>query len=237
MTSQTADSNLVPSARKLGGASLIFGAILLLAGNILHPRESFGGSILPGSTEGLARLIVNNVNAYYASHLMLMLAFPLMFLGFLTLYKTLSRGDPFYAMPALLLFGLATPLFTLIMLIDGFIDPFLAQKYLAAVVEEKLLSAMLLEFSSLLAISLVAPAFFAFWAGGGLLGASLIKANSYNKGFAWIGVVLGLIGVLGYVSGIFGPYWVSRPIFVPYAVAFTLWLLVLGILLYRHPPA
>lgn len=87
--------------------------------------------------------------------------------------------------------------------------------------------------------TLLAPAFLALWAGGGLLGAALVRAQLYHPAFGWAALGLAVVGIVGYLAGVFGPYWVLSTVFAPYAVAFTLWFLALGSLMLgdgRRPP-
>lgn len=213
---------------KLGGTVLIVGTLLLLATVILHPR------VEGLSLDGFAKLVTDDPSLYYLSHIVAMPFAPFMLLGLLTLYGVLNqRGERIYSLPAIVSVGLATLLLIVAIAIDGFMGPALAQNYVEAPGAAKQSARTILGSSDLLTHILLAPAFFALWAGGGLFGAAMVKAKLYNRGLSWAGVVLGLIGVFGYIVGIFGPYWVTSIALRPYAGAFTIWFLVLGIFLYR----
>ncbi|MFQ6135101.1 MAG: hypothetical protein ACE5KU_04730 [Nitrososphaerales archaeon] len=212
---------------KVGGTALIIGSILLLVGGILHPEFEVE------DIDALARSITDNIIAQYASHTMFILSSTFLMLGFLTLYGVLAQKDErIYSLPALLSLGLFTVLLIVPSLMDGFLTPILAQNYLAASAEAKESAAMILDYNILLLLTLTAASMLALAVSVTLLSASLVKAKLYNKWFAWVGVALGLVGVLGYIGGIFGPYWLS-PVVWLYFFIFIIWFLVLGIFLYR----
>lgn len=151
-------------------------------------------------------------------------------LGFFTLFRTLTeRGERIYSTPATLSLGLGATLLTVGVVFDGFVSPIVAQSYLRATPATQETAAFILDYNNLVYLSLLAPSLFLLLLGAALLGFSLAKARVYNKWFAWAGVVIGSAGVLGYIAGIFGSYWVSSPLFAPYISIFLLWVLVLGL--------
>jgi hypothetical protein len=117
--------------------------------------------------------------------------------------------------------------------LDGFVTPVLAQSYVVAPAQVREVAGAILDYNFGVSLTILAIAFLSLTAGLGLLGAALAKARLYSRGLAWAGVAIGLVGVLGYVGGLFGPYWVFSPAFAPFAIIFTLWGLVVGVFLYR----
>lgn len=219
-------------SHKLGGPALIIGSILLLGGLVLHRVTT---EVSQGiGAEALARIISDNIIMWYASHTMFTLSSPILILGFLTLYGVLSGKDErIYSLPALLSLGFFAVLFTATFVMHGFHTPILAENYLAASAGAKESAGMILESEFLLNFVWVFAAIFALSLGVGLLGASLVRAKLYNKVFAWAGVVIGLLGVLGFFGGIFGPFWLLTPIFALYIFILVIWSIALGIFLYR----
>ena len=217
------------SSTKVGGAALIIGSILLLVGNILHPHAGY-----VTDPESFAQAITDNIVIWIPDHMLLLLGFPILMLGFLTLYGALKEKDErIYALPAVYVLGISTLFGILFSVTDGFVEVILAQDYLAASAGAKQSAGMILDYSGVLSLHFVGVTFGALAVGLIALGASLIKAKLYNKVFAIVGLALGLFGVAGYIAGIFGPYWVESPVFTPYAVVFTVWILVLGVFQYR----
>lgn len=214
---------------RVGGAALIVASILFLVGNILHPRGNVTGP------DAEARLITDNINIWYSSHTMLLLAPLIALLGNITLYQVLKRKEErTYLLPALISAVAGLTLVSIVVVMDGFVSPILSQKYLDASAGAQQSAGQILEYQFLLNLTFLAPAFLGLWLSGGFFGASLVRAKLYNRYFGWAGIVLALVGIVGYVAGLFGPYWVLSVAFVPYSLVFTVWFLVLGVYLYRE---
>lgn len=226
---------IAASSARAAGAALVAGSALLTAGNILHPRESFIGEIMSSNPEQVALLMFETFDRYQFSHLILLPVGPLLLLGVVFLYGALAeRGAREHALAALVSLGVFANLFPLIIAIDGFADPALARQYLATPAGERAVVAALFDFSGLILHTLLAPAFFALWLGSGLFAASLLRASLCPRPITWIGITLGVVGIVGYAAGVFGPYWVFSTPFAPYAVAYTLWWFVIGVYTLRR---
>lgn len=207
----------------------MIGSILTVAGNILHP---FPGGVT--GPESFAQFVVDNIVIWYPAHALLLLGFPILGLGFLTLYGVLKEKDErIFALPAVFALGITTLFGIFVTVIDGFVDPILAQKFLAASADARQSAGVILDFSGVLSLHFIGLTFGALTVGLTLLSASLIKAKLYNRAFAIVGLGLGLFGVVGYIAGVFGPFFVLSPVFPPYAAVFTIWFLVLGVFHYR----
>ena len=226
---------VVVGSPRLGGITFILGGLLAILGNILHPRGEMGElGALSRDTE--AQLIVNNLGAWYPSHVALTLSVPLLLLGYVSLYFVLlNKGQQSFSTAALVALGLGQILLLVAIALDGFLTPILAQNYQASTGAAKEIAGATLDYNFLLSLILLAPGFLSLTAGIGLFATSLLKAKLFNQGFAGVGVALGLIGVGGYLGGLFGPYWVLSSTFAPFALAFTIWGVVAGIFLYRAP--
>jgi len=216
------------SSPKVGGGALIVGSIALILGNVMHPRGP------EGAIADLAGLMTSNLSQWYISHTLLLIAFPLWILGFIALYQILdSKKEGSLALPAIVALGVSLIFLIMSLISDAYLAPLTAQKFLGATGEAVLPARMIFEFEVLFGLTLLAVAFFILFAGGGILGASLVRAKLYNKWLGYAGLILGLIGIIAYVLGVFGPYWVLAMPFVPYSVIFTVWVLVVGIFMYR----
>jgi hypothetical protein len=218
---------------KVGGPALIIGAVLSIAGNVLHPRGP-GGLVGVASRDAEAQLITENLVLWYPAHGALILGLPLLLLGYLTLYGVLAeREQRSYASAAIVALGLGLLLLIGAVVLDGFVTPVLAQGYVAATGGAKDLAGAILDYNFGVSLTILAIAFLALTVGLGLFGGALAKARLYPRGLAWAGVAIGLVGVGSYIGGLFGPYWVFSPAFAPFAIIFTLWGLVVGVFLYR----
>lgn len=235
MTVVTAAARATPAvsaASRASGLALVIGSLLLIAGNVLHPRQTLTGEILPA--EGVAAMITGNLGIWQVAHLLVVLIAPFLVLGAYGLYCELQEREEFvYSSPALVAVGFYAVLVTIAVMLDGYVEQDLARRFVAAPVQAKAAIASQIDLTNLVLHWLLAPAFFGLWLGGGLFGASLARARLYPRAFAWAGVVLAGIGVVGYAAGVFGPYWVESGAFAPYAMAFTLWYLALGVMLAR----
>lgn len=199
---------------------------------MLHPRQTLTGEIVPA--EGVATMITSNLAIWQVAHLLVVLIAPFLVLGAYGLYCELQEREEFlYSFPALVALGFYAVLVTIAVMLDGYVEQDLAHRFVAAPVQAKAAIASQIDLTNLVLHWLLAPAFFGLWLGGGLFGASLARARLYPRPFAWAGIALTALGVIGYVAGVFGPYWVESAAFAPYAMAFTLWYLVTGVLMIR----
>lgn len=241
MTVATAAVRATPTvsvATRASGAALVIASLLLIAGNVLHPRQTLTGEILPA--DGVALMITGNLGIWQVAHLLVVLIAPFLVIGAYGLYCELQeRGEFVYSLPALVAVGFYAILVTIAVMLDGYVEQDLARRFVSAPVQAKVAIASQIDLTNLVLHWLLAPAFFGLWLGGGLFGASLARARLFPRPFAWAGMALAAIGVVGYVAGIFGPYWVESGAFAPYAMAFTVWYLAIGVLMLRghHAPA
>lgn len=223
---------------KLGGLALILAAILILVGNILHPRTETG-SLGASSVASETRLIADNLGVWYPSHIALILFPVFVSIGYLVLYRTLrDKGERNYSFTGLVMIALAVPLLIVSLVLDGFVTPLLAQQYLAANGEAQARAGDLFMYNFLVSVSLLGPAFLLYFAGVGCIGRSLVITNVFGRWVGWAGVGIGVVGIAGYVAGLFGPYWVLSAAFTPLALVLTAWVLAVGVLFYRSatPP-
>ena len=71
-----------------------------------------------------------------------------------------------------------------------------------------------------------------------LYGLAVRRGERYLRRLGWVavGAGLGMVAV-GFVHAVTGPSWVTLFVFPVLAAALSLWLLVLGLLLWRQTPA
>ena len=221
---------------RLGGGALIIGSVMLLAGNLLHPRSETGFEGVSTGLDPFARLVTVNLGAWHIAHLLLVISFPTVLLGFvIASWLFIGRGEQVFSLTAILSGALATVLFVIWLLLDGFLTPFLANSYLTAVPTEHAYKSAIFTFSGLLDQNFLAMALFLFVLAQALYGLAIVKSRLYSSILGYVGLVLGAFGVSGYIGGLFGPYWVFSPLFPWYSLLVTLWYLAFGLFLYRTP--
>jgi len=222
---------------RLGGLALILGGVLLLVGFLLHPQPQEPGM------DALARTITDSVGGvWYPVHVMLLFGFPIWMIGFLILYVVLvGGGERVYSLAAILSLGLATVFAVLGLVMEGFVEPVLAQRYILQT-DGRESAATLLEYNTLLDRSIDAVTFFLLLVGLGLFGASLFRAN-LSRWLALLGIIVSIVGVVSYVAAIIGPYpyLIFTHTDISYAWVFDLvstliivWFLIVGALLFME---
>ena len=221
------------STLKVGGLALIIAGVLLAAGNILviSVLQSMGQE---RGTAAYATVVVRHRVLWHLGHIMLVLAPILWSVGFLTLYEALARkGEQVYALSALVVLGVATVFHLQAAVPGGFVTPVLGHDYLVASLDRQDAAAAMLAYSRLLSVTLAAVAILLEILGTGLFSIALLRANLYAQWIAWLGITIGSVGGLGYLAGIFGPYWISSPLFLPLGGAASAWIIALGIAQWR----
>jgi hypothetical protein len=226
-------------SQKLGGAALIDAILLTLTRNIPivigQPADS--QELFPQSASGIAQLIDVNLSGWHASHIMALLSFPLFLWGFMTFYRLLvARNRRVIALPFIISMGLGLTLYTVAVVIDGFMTPVAAQNLLSATGEAQETATFLVSYTHNFALSFFAPALFAIVAGIGILSVGLFSTQLYARWFRWAGLILSVIAIVGYISGIFGSHWDNFQVTGPVLMLVYVWFLILGINLMRRIP-
>lgn len=213
---------------RLGGSALIISTILFFIGLGTHPFSEATGGV------PFINHINESIGVWYPSHVILVLIWPVGLLGFLILYRVLAQKEErFYSMAALLSLGFASGLLLVAFLLDGFLYPALAASYDAASAANKPAALLVFEAANQFGLTVFVPGLLALYVGYGLVAASLLRSELYNRWLAWAGIAIALVGVLGYAAGIFGPTFLNLPVVAPFSSIATVWVLILGIFVYR----
>jgi hypothetical protein len=223
-----------PGFFKSVGLALIVSSILLAAGNTLliaiHKLGNTSEAIGPYAN-GVARYLT----LWHLAHIMLILAPILWTFSFISLYRLLAqKGEQIFSLAALITLSIATILQILSAMEGGFVIPLLSERYLYLAFDQSLQGDVVhvLTYSRDLTLTLSALAIFLEVSGTGLFSISLLKSRLYNKWLAWLGVGVGLFGLVGYLTGVFGPYWISGPLFLPLGAISSTWIIWLGIVIF-----
>jgi hypothetical protein len=218
---------------KLPGLALIVGSICALAGNITHPRTVETSEL---ATPASAEIIHHTPTEWSISHAILILTFPFFAWGFIGLYARLTkRGQHALALPATVAMGFYTILSTIVLLLDGFVAPIIAKRFMETSGSMKEMLFAVFEYHHYVILVFLAFAWLVLCSALILYAISLLKAKLYPKWLAWMGMLIGAVGLLGYAFGLFGKFWVYVSIFPPFAGILTLWILILGVYFVRDP--
>jgi hypothetical protein len=207
--------------------ALVLAGVLLAVGNtfLIVTLQGSGGA---RDMDAYARAVTGGVEPWHLAHAMLIAAPLLWGFGLLVLYGVLAaQGERLFSLCGLLAIFVAMGLHVFSAVEGGFVIPLLAQSYLSSTSDAAL---RILEYGRLLSLTVAALAILLEIVGTGLFGAALLRVGSHPW-LGWTGTALGLSGVLGYASGIFDPYWIFSPLFLPLGAAASVWLVATGVTL------
>lgn len=217
---------------RISGAALVLGSIVGLVFNAMHPRN-VDFSNFAESTLGE----INGSSMWVGIHLGLTLAIVLGVLGAAGFSRSV-QGDVGGALARLGFVGalLGGGILLVVLAIDGVAAKVLAQNWASATGEGKDVAlavggAIVSIGMGLLAIANIVN--FGFTAI--LFGTAVVASTNYPKLLGWVGVVTGtaslLVGVFIGYDGVLTAETLTA--FVVTSIAFTIWLLILGIQLWR----
>lgn len=223
-------------ALRIGAVSGILGGILLLVGNIVHPRES-------GQLDDAESLldVVSRSNIWVVDHVVIMIALALLLGAFYGLTHSIV-GEP-GAVWARLAWGVAiigvglgvafmlTEVVAMSELADDWANNSGAQKDLALAA-----GSAIFQLSLTLSVGAVV---FLFGATPVLYGVGMLASNQYPSWLGWVGVFFGALAMVSGVVQLFtgvttGTGLVLTPIGI---VMVTLWIIYLGVRMWRKSVA
>lgn len=220
-------------ALRIGGVAAIVGGVLVLFGNIIHPRES--GQL--DDAETLLGVIAGS-EIWVADHLMIMIAITLLLGAFYGVTHSI-KGET-AAVWARLAWGMSimgVGLGVAFMLTEAVAMAGLAATWADSSGNDRdvALAAGNALFQLSLALS-AGAALFLFGATPILVGKAMLGSNEYPSWLGWVGVIAGLIGVAAnMVQVLTGVTTQTGLVLVPIAiVTVTLWILYLGVLMWRR---
>lgn len=215
------------SSTRVGGACLAIGATLLLTGYAIHPTgaETFDLNSYANAT---------TQPVWVPAHAIEDISLVVLAFGFIQLYMFLrQREETTYSLAGLYCIVLAAAVAVVDVTIHGFMGPVLATDYLSATGVAQATVGALLRFHILLDLTLIIPWILLVYAGFLLFGTSIWRSRSFNAPLAMVGIILGVALFIGYAAGFFGTYFVLSPTFFPFSAAALLWVVALGIFLFR----
>jgi hypothetical protein len=228
-----AEASYERSLLRIGGASAVVGALLGGVGNLLHPATPIDDPV------GVARAIAQS-EIWAPVHLVIVLGIALMLGGLVAIYHSIRGGTA----GALARFGLfaavagATIGFVLVIL-DGVGARQLAQEWAAAPPSQKAIALGLVHVNETINFALASAFNFVFAAATFILfGLAVALSDVYPRWLGWVAFVAGLVSVAaGLVQAAVGePTSASQILTIIGPTIITLWLLVIGLLLWRKAP-
>ncbi|HEX6682981.1 MAG TPA: hypothetical protein VF062_09315 [Candidatus Limnocylindrales bacterium] len=216
---------------RLGGASAVIGSLAAMVGNLVHP-------VTPaGDPAGVASTIAGS-SAWTGIHLLIVFGIALMLPGLLALHRTI-RGGLAGALSrmgwAMAIVGVAIGL--VLVMLDGVAAKQLADAWAVAPDSEKAAALRDVITNETINFALAALFNLIFAAATFLLyGLAVAFSDIYPRWLGWIAVAAGLSSVAaGLIQAVTGePTTASLVLTIIGPTVITLWLAVMGVLLYRR---
>ena len=228
VSDRTDDRTLI----RIGAVSAIIGAVLFMIANVLHPRSS-NIEITQAQIETVAASDI-----WLTDHLVLLVS-GLLLLGGLVAMRRSITGQPGAAWAE---FGYASALvstgvWVVLMGLDGIVSKVVHDAYAAAPGAVTLAVAEMMEEIDIGLLSTFIIVFF----GVTLLlyGLGVALSDNFPRWLGWVAVVLAIASLIaGFVQAYTGlSVLVTSVLFVSFASFLTLWLLIMGVLMWRRTRA
>lgn len=219
---------------RLGAGSAVIGAVIFAVANIIHPRSEH----IDVAIEQVQAVAA--ADTYILGHLLLLLGPILMVFGLVALQRSITKkrgaGFALYGFVAALI---STGHLAALVGIDGRPTKVIADTFVAAPPEDAhtlMLIAGAIEQVNFGTLSVWIILFFGITYI--LYGLAVSASDIYPKWLGWAAVVMGAVQFLvGIVVTLNGPSQLMiTNIFSPVAFLETLWLLVMGVLMWRNAP-
>jgi hypothetical protein len=224
------DAEYERSMFRLGGASAVVGALLGMVGNLIHPVTPID------DPEGVARVIADS-EIWVPAHLVIVLGLVLMLGGLVALHHSIRRGSA----GALARFGLfaavaGATIGLVDVILDGVAARQLAQEWAAAPANQKAVALDLVQANETINFALASGLNFVFAAVTFILfGLAVALSDVYPRWLGWVALSAGVASIgAGLIQASVGePTDASRILTIIGPTVITLWLLVIGILMWR----
>jgi hypothetical protein len=216
---------------RIGGGSAVAGAIIGLVGNLAHPVTAG-----PDDPEATARVVAES-QIWGPLHLALLVAFVLMLGGLVAIHDSIGDGVP----AALARFGLAsavvgTTVGVVLITLDGFAAKHLAESWLSAPPDLRASAIGSFRAEDSINFALLSPLNLVFAGFTFILyGLAVAFSDTYPR---WLGWTAAVGGAGGAISGVIQSY-IGEPVAITTALGvaaptvITLWLIAMGILVFR----
>jgi hypothetical protein len=221
---------------KFGGGAIITAVLLMLTRMI--PIFASGAinfqDFPPDTAIGTASLAVSARSGWELSHLMLLVALMLFFIGYAVIYGALKqRGQETLGLASIVVLGTGLLFYAVAGVIDGFLVPVAANGsgFLADVGADSALAYVGLGHEA--ALAFFGQAQTGIVLGIGLVSVALWRARLLGRWLAGVGAALSALALIGLIAGAFGDYWRTFSTAGPVMMLFFFWQLALGIAMVR----
>jgi hypothetical protein len=216
---------------RTGGVAAVVGALLGMVGNLVHPVTPID------DREGVARVIAESGN-WVPVHLAIVFGIVLMLGGLVGIHRSIREG----VAGVLSRFGLiaavtGATIGLVLVILDGVAARQLAREWAASPPGERDIALGLVHANETINLALASLFNFVFAAVTFLLfGLAVVLSDRYPTWLGWVAILAGVLSsIAGTVQAYVGePTGASRILTIIGPTVITLWLLLMGILLYRN---
>ncbi len=220
----------MPIPLKLGAVTAIAGAIILMAGTMLHPLGADPGDPVAAFTEYAAN------DLWIGSHLSQFLGVAMMFVGLVALNDSL-KGEPFACLAKLGVFvGVAALAITAVLqAVDGIALKLMVDDWVSASEGQKQSA-----FQATLAVRRIeigVASFMALLFGSALalIASAVAFSTIYPTWLGWLGIGGGIGTIAGGLLTMFSGFsTTAMNVAMPFNLILVVWMVVIGVLMWRR---
>ena len=217
---------------RVGSVSAVLGAIILIVANILHPR----GADFGDTAEHLQEIA--DAGIYLGDHIGLLVGALLLTGGLIGISRSLTEGGgAVWARLGLAAAVASAALMVVVVAVDGIAFKAVADEWASSQNAALFQAAYVLEQIGLGLFTMLI--FFVFGVTFILYGLAVALSEVYQKWLGWLALALGIAAaVIGVIQAFDGPSdTLTNVLFPIVSVLLTVWVLVLGVLMWRKTSA
>lgn len=214
---------------RFGGAAMALGGALFILriGPVVASKPD-DVPFPPEASADLVRLAEAAGGAWPAAHVAGLVAAALMVFGYWMHAGALAEaGRRHVGRAAAVIASLAFGLFSIALVIDGFVAYGAILESAAAPEDAQLLDAVGAAHAR--AVFVYTPAMFAMFVAIGVLASRLIHGQIHSRWLGWLGQAIAILAVIAYFTGLAGPHWDNMQIGGSLTMAAFIWQILVGL--------